>query len=167
MKKLRFTFKYGLQPELRGIKIPEDHPQKRYPFMPIYLYHEQKKTIPIEGLMDSGSDYMFIPKGLAEFLNLPKGKKEKINGACGSCNAIETQDGLILGRGGKSREMNYGYVKAFFPEKERNVPILIGRTPIFGDYQVIFEDYKRKFKLIPKEEIFEREKKQSKSKRKF
>jgi len=167
MKKLGFTFKYRLPPELRGRNIPEDSPHKRYPYMPIYLYHKQKKTLPIEGLIDSGSDYLFIPKGIAKFLNLPIGKKEEINGVCGSCNGIETKVGLILGRGGGNREMDYGYVKACFPEIERNTIILIGRTPIFEEYRVIFEDYKKKFKLIPKEEILERKKKRSKTKWKF
>jgi len=167
MKKLRFTFKYRLPPELRGLKIPEDDPQTRYPFMPIYLYNGEKKTVLLEGLIDSGSDYLFIPKGLADFLNLSKGKKEEISGVCGSCNAIETQVGLVLGRGGKNREMDYGCVKTFFPEKERNMPILIGRYPIFEEYQVIFEEYKKRFKLIPKEEILEKEKRQSKTKWKF
>ena len=68
---------------------------------------------------------------------------------CGSCNAIETKVGLILGRGGKNREMDYGFVKAFFPESDRNIPILIGRTPIFRDFQVVFEDISNKFKLNP------------------
>ena len=149
MKKLRFTFKYSLPPELRGKKIPDDSPHRRYPFMPIYLYNGEKKTLLIEGLLDSGSDYLFIPKGLAEFLNLSKGRKEDISGACGSCNAFETQVGLILGRGGKNREMDYGYVKAFFPESDRNIPILIGRSPIFEDFQVVFEDFNIKFKLNP------------------
>ena len=164
MKKLGFTFKYRLPPELRERNIPEDDPQKEYPYMPIYLYYKEKKTLPIEGLIDSGSDYLFIPKGLADFLNLPKGKKEEIHGACGSCYGIETQVGLILGRGGGNREMDYGYVRACYPEKERFNPILIGRTPLFEEYRVVFEDYKKKFKLIPREEILKKEKTQSKTK---
>ncbi|GAH80774.1 unnamed protein product [marine sediment metagenome] len=59
--------------------------------------------------------------------------------------------GLILGRGG--REVDFGYITAFFPEEEKDVPILIGRHPVFEEYQVIFEEFNQKFKLIPKEDV--------------
>jgi len=36
---------------------------------------------------------------------------------------------------------------------EVNVPILIGRNPVFEEDQVIFEEYKKKFILIPKEDF--------------
>jgi len=31
--------------------------------------------------------------------------------------------------------------------------ILIGRSPLFEDFQIIFEMFNKKFKLIPKEDI--------------
>lgn len=151
MKKLSFIFKYNLPPELRRKKKPKDIPIKKYPLMPIKLYLSNKKTSIIEGLIDSGSNGLFIPKSIAEFLNLSKGKKIDVSGICGNCKAYETKVGLILGRGG--REVNFGYIKAVFPEEERNIPILIGREPVFDEYQIIFEEHRERFKLIPKEEI--------------
>lgn len=70
--------------------------------------------------------------------------------------SYETKVGLIIGRGG--REVDFGLVNATVPEIEQDVPILIGRYPVFEEFQVIFEEFKQKFKLIPKEEILKKKK---------
>jgi len=103
-----------------------------------------------------------INRDIYSFLGLPQGKKISGGGMGGKYVAYNTKVGLILGRGGN--EVDFGYVNAVFPDEEKDVPILIGRHPVFEEFQVIFEDYKKKFILIPKEEILEREKKQSKTK---
>jgi len=64
---------------------------------------------------------------------------------------FETEVVLIIGRGG--RTVDFGVVKAVFPEKDLNVQLLIGRNPVLEDFQIIFEEYKKKFKLIPKENV--------------
>jgi len=45
------------------------------------------------------------------------------------------------------------YCFYWFPENDLNVPLLIGRYPVFEEFQIIFEEYKQKFKLIPKEDV--------------
>ena len=72
-------------------------------------------------------------------------------GMGGKYNSYETEVGLIIGRGG--RTVDFGAVKAVFPENDLNVPLLIGRYPVFEEFQIIFEEYKKKFKLIPKEDV--------------
>ncbi len=42
-----------------------------------------------------------------------------------------------------------------------DVPILIGRIPVFEEFKIIFEEYNKKFILIPKEEPLEKKKKKS------
>lgn len=96
-------------------------------------------------------------------LGLSLGEKIESSGMGGKYVCYESQAGLIIGQGG--REVDFGYVTVIVPEEEKDVPILIGRHPVFEEFQVVFEDYKQKFKLIPKEEILEREKKQSKNKK--
>jgi len=166
MKKLTFTFKYSLPPGLRKKKIPNKEKVLTYPLIPVRFYSKTGKTTVIEALLDSGSDMIHINKSLASFLNLPKGKKIESGGMGGKYIAYETKVGLILGRGGKTRETDFGYVNAVFPEEELDVPILIGRFPVFQEFQVVFEEYKKRFKLIPKEEILEKQKKKSTGKRK-
>ncbi len=82
-------------------------------------------------------------------LKLSQKKKVESEGMGGKYWSYETEIVLIIGRGG--REVDFGITIAVYPENELNVPILIGRNPVFAEYQVIFEEYKKKFKLIPKE----------------
>ena len=165
MKKLTLTFRYQVRPGER--KLPKDVKVKlqTYPLIPVRFYTKTKKIPIFEALLDSGSDIVHINRGIMSFLNLPPGRKIKSSGMGGNYVSYETEVGLIVGRGG--REVDFGIIKVIYPEEEKNVPILIGRIPVFEEFQVIFEEYKKKFQLIPKEEILEKEKRQSKTKRKF
>ena len=62
----------------------------------------------------------------------------------------QTQVELKIGRGG--REINFGLVNAVVPDEEQDIPILIGRNPVFDEFQVIFEEFNKIICLIPKEE---------------
>ncbi len=154
MKKIRFSFPYNVRPGARKLPKEEKEKLQSYPLLPVRFYQPNNKKIitPIfEGLLDSGSDGVHIHKAIAEMLNLSQMKKVESEGMGGKYWSYETEIGFIIGRGG--REVDFGIVKAVYPEQELNVPILIGRKPVFDEYQVIFEDYKNKFKLIPKEEV--------------
>ncbi|KKN33190.1 hypothetical protein LCGC14_0806200 [marine sediment metagenome] len=160
MKKLTFTFKYSLPPGLRKKKIQNKENILTYPLIPVRFYSKTVKTTVIEALLDSGSDMVHTNRSIVSFLNLPKGKKIESAGMGGKYMTYKTKVGLILGRGG--REVDFGYVNAVFPEEEKDVPVLIGRIPVFEEFQIIFEEDKKKFKLIPKEEFLEKKKKNSK-----
>ncbi len=164
MKKTSLTFKYNVKPGERRLSKEVKAKLQTYPLIPVRFYSKRGKTPIIEALLDSGADIIHINRGIMAYLGLSKGKEIKGGGMGGQYSAFETKVGLILGRGGN--EVDFGYVKAVFPEKEEAVPILIGRSPVFEEFQVIFEEYKKKFKLIPKEEILEKAKRQSKAKRK-
>jgi predicted aspartyl protease len=47
------------------------------PKIPITLSHNGKK-LTVLGLLDSGSDFIMIPKQIADFLDVPYSKKEEI-----------------------------------------------------------------------------------------
>ena len=157
MKKLTLTFKYSLPPGLRKKKVPEGKKLPTYPLIPVRFYSKTGKTNIIEALLDSGSDMIHINRDISSFLDLPKGKKIDGGGMGGKYVAYNTKVGLKLGRGG--REVDFGYVNAVFPEEDKDVPILIGRFPVFEEFQVMFEEYNKKFKLIPKEEFLEKKSK--------
>ena len=44
-----------------------------------------------------------------------------------------------------------GLVNAIVPDEEQDIPILIGRNPVFDEFQVIFEEFNKTIHLIPKE----------------
>lgn len=149
-KESRLTFYYKLPPWLRKKKkIPKE--QERYfPFIPIVLYNKSKVTPVIEAIIDSGADFIQISKALAMALGLEEGKKIESSGMGGDYINYETKVGLKIGRGVKA--IDIGYVKAFYPEEDKNVPILIGRHPVFEKFKIIFEEYDKKFTLLPKSE---------------
>lgn len=154
MKKISFAFKYSVRPGAR--KAPKNVKNKlpSYPLLPVRFYNPKDKNIktPIfEALLDSGSDGIHLHRDIAEALGLTRLKKTVSEGMGGTYDCYETEIGLIIGRGG--RIVDFGVVNAVFPEKDLNVPLLIGRSPVFEEYQVIFEEYKKKFKLIPKENV--------------
>ena len=104
-----------------------------------------------EALLDSGSDVVHLHRDIADSLGLNRLNMTESEGMGGKYNSYETEVGLIIGRGG--RTVDFGAVKAVFPENDLNVPLLIGRYPVFEEFQIIFEEYKKKFKLIPKEDV--------------
>ncbi len=136
-------------PGLRNLKTSESKEIKKYPLLPIRFYSSSGQTPIIEALIDSGADGIHIHKSIVDFLNLSKGQKLEITGMSGTYSSFETKVGLKLGQGG--REMDFGYVKAVYPEEEKYVPVLIGRHPLF-------EEFNQQFKLIPKEELLKKEK---------
>lgn len=152
--KVAFTFPYRVKPGER--KLPKKIKENlfKYPLIPIRFYYKGKRTPIIEALLDSGADGIHLHRAVVDDLKLPQGKKLESGGMGGKYNCYETEVGLIIGRGGK--EVDFGIVKALFPENDLDVPFLIGRKPVFEEYQVIFEDFKQRFRLIPKEIILKK-----------
>lgn len=154
MKKISFTFKYSVRPGAR--KVPKNVKNKlpSYPLIPDIFYNPNAKNIKtplFEALLNSGSDGVHLHRDISESLRLTRVNKTESEGMGGKYNSYETEVGLIIGRGG--RTVDFGPVKAVFPENDLNVPFLIGRNPVFEEFQIILEEYKEKFKLVPKEDV--------------
>lgn len=157
--KYPYSFKYKARPGLRKLKNKTNIPL--YPLIPIVLSNGSKKTRPMEGLLDSGSDCIFVPYGIAEYLNLPKIKETTQEGVTGVQKGYESEVDLTIGRAG--RETVFIKAKALFSDNPQDLPVLIGRKPVFDEYQVIFEEYKDRVRLIPKEEVDDENFKSTKS----
>jgi hypothetical protein len=145
--KKKLTFQYKLPPSLRGKTPRPKGTFEVYPLIPIQLYY-QGKNLRFEALLDSGADKLFLPRAIANALELPLGAKRTDSGVTGKFESYGTKVGLIIGSG--SREYDFGIIEACTPVEEQDVPILIGRHPVFDEYQIRFEQYNNKFKLIPK-----------------
>ena len=154
MHKIGFTFKYSVRPGARKASKKIKDELQSYPLLPVRFYNPKKKNLrtPIfEALLDSGSDGVHLHRDISDSLGLSRLKKTESEGMGGKYKCFETEVGLIIGRGG--RIIDFGVVKAVFPEIDLNVPLLIGRSPVFEEYQIIFEEFKKRFKLIPKEDV--------------
>lgn len=150
MKKIPFTFRYLLPPGQRTLPPTATQNMELFPLIPITLYTDARKSPPMEGLLDSGANGLFIPKPIAEYLELSLSGPVQSGGVDGLFKAHATKVGVIIGRGG--RTVDFGTITGIVPDEHKDVPILIGRHPLFDEYQIVFEEYRKVFHLIPKEE---------------
>ena len=157
-KKLSFSFPFKPPTHMRKVKnLPIEVLQ---PYLPIRLYNNSEESPQLEGILDSGASGILIPKYHAELINLPDLGKKIGYGAGGKLNLRNSKVGIKIGRG--SRVENLGYIDATIEMDGNLTDILIGRSPLFEDFQIIFEMFNKKFKLIPKDDV----KKTSSSKKK-
>jgi hypothetical protein len=145
LAQLTLTFPYRTPPGLRKEKDQRKIPL--YPLLNIKLYSEKCKALSFEGLLDSGADGLFLPKQIAEGLGLQKMEKIKTSGILKSELCYKTKVGFIIGRT-KDRRIDFGMIDAAFPENESDIPILIGRDPLFKYFEITFMEYKDTPKVV-------------------
>ncbi len=119
-----------------------------HPFVPIVLSSKKKVGPQTEGLLDSGSDGIVIPRGLADFLDLdlkPSARPMMVaNGR--SIERLTATASLRIGRGG--RFCGPLEVEVTVPA-EGNPPILIGREPVFRLFTITFIEAEKRIEMTP------------------
>lgn len=146
-----FTYPYKLPPGLRKKKVDGTY----YPLLNIQLYNcDGGKPLSFEGLLDSGADGLFIPKQIAELLSLPNLGTKRTSGVLKTSECIKTKVGFRIGRT-RARRIDFGVVEVTYPQEESDIPILVGRTPLFDFFEVRFLQYteKPKIELIQKKPL--------------
>ncbi len=135
---LKFVFRYKIQ----EVRNPETGSVEEYsyPVLPCTFEWRGIRTSPTEGILDSGSDGLVLPIGVARFLELELRDEEKpMRVVSHEVPRFSAQVDLTIGRGG--RYFTFPGVRASIP-KEGDTPILIGRDPIFRLYRVTFDESK-------------------------
>ena len=153
---MTFTLSFPFRPSPAFRHQPKSQEITRFPFLPFRIETIHGRSSPLEALIDSGADHILIPRSTGEFLKLPRvGTSTKTSiGVGGMVSSYTTRFNLILGRG---REVDLGPVEAQVLHDDLNLPggreppILFGRKPLFDLYQIIFEQYRDRFHLVPKE----------------
>lgn len=98
-------------------------------------------------MLDSGSDGLVLPLGVANFLGLRLKKEDKAMRVVGrEVPRYSAKVNLTIGRGG--RFFTFPDVEAAIPT-EGDTPILVGRKPVFETYKVTFVEADLKFILDP------------------
>jgi predicted aspartyl protease len=119
---------------------------KDYPLIPIILTHKDKDTPFIDALLDSGGDFIVIPKAIAQYLELPLCNASRVDTAGGATKLYTTKVKMTMSDG----EHSTVYDDLEIHVSTRNdIPVLIGRYPIFEDYEIIFRKYQDKLILNP------------------
>ncbi|MFH1588431.1 MAG: hypothetical protein ABIA76_03785 [Candidatus Diapherotrites archaeon] len=117
--------------------------KKYFPKIPIILFNEGKR-IETVALLDSGATDIFIPKGIAEALEL---KLENLNEAdswTGKFKVWESKIGLIVGKGSQTFRK---IISCTVPDQEwENEEVVFGRS-FFHFFEIIFNEAELTTKL--------------------
>ena len=119
-----------------------------HPMLPCVISSPTKSSPAIEGLLDSGSDGIVIPRSLADYLELelkPAARPMRVaNGR--DVERLTAKAAITLGRGGRCCEPIEAEVTI---PSEGDPPVLIGREPIFRFFIVKFVEAEKRFELSP------------------
>jgi hypothetical protein len=128
MNDLEFTFEYI-----------------KYPVLPVKFNNNVKETPFIDALLDSGGDFIVIPMPIAKYLELELVRAGSVDTAGGTTPLFKANLNMIIGT--KEKMVNYNNIEIHVSERN-DIPVLLGRYPIFEDYEIIFK--KQKNQLIIK-----------------
>jgi len=118
---------------------------RKYPIVPIKFHYKGKRTPIIEALLDSGGDFIVIPMPIAQYLGLELEEAGDIDTAGGTASLFKSTIDITIGKNERaaSYENNQIHVST-----RSDIPVLLGRNPIFEDYEITFK--KQKNQLILK-----------------
>jgi len=117
----------------------------RYPIIPIKFIYKEKETPVIDALLDSGGDFIVIPMPIASYLGLKLKKAGSVDTAGGATSLFKANLNMILGK--KDKKAIYNNIQIHVSARN-DIPVLIGRHPVFEDYEITF--IKQKNQLILK-----------------
>ena len=134
---MTLVFKY------KRIERPAPYPSINAPAIPL-TFIGPKARINVIGLLDSGADFSFIPKDLAEVLGLKETSEiENIGGISGNIKARNSKMMVSIGKG---REKYTFPMHAYVAEEQTadDFPILIGREGFFEKFKITFAEAEKK-----------------------
>jgi hypothetical protein len=107
-----------------------------YPIIPVKFTSKDQKTPSIEALLDSGGDFIVIPMPIAKYLGLKLKKAGKVDTAGGATTLYKAT--LTMHIGTKEKYDIYKDLEIHVSTRD-DIPILLGRFPIFEDYEITFK----------------------------
>ena len=108
----------------------------KYPILPVKFYFGEKSTPTIDALLDSGGDFIVLPMPIAKYLGLKLKKAGSVDTAGGETSLFKAKLNMIIGKNDEVAE--YKDIQLHVSERD-DIPILIGRHPIFEDYEITFK----------------------------
>ncbi len=117
----------------------------RYPVIPVKFNNNIKETPFIDALLDSGGDFIVIPMPIARYLGLTLKRAGSVDTAGGTTSLFKSNLNMVIGS--KKNFVTYNNLEIHVSERN-DIPVLLGRHPIFEDYEIIFK--KQKDQLILK-----------------
>jgi hypothetical protein len=119
---------------------------ENYPIVPVRFKYKQKKTPVIEALLDSGGDFIVIPMPIAKYLEMDLDQSSDVDTAGGTTCMYRTEVDMIIGK--KDCCTSY-FNREIHVSSQHDIPILLGRNPLFEDYEITFRKQKHQLILKP------------------
>lgn len=119
-----------------------------HPVVPLTVSSGTTRSPPMDGLLDSGSDGVVLPKSLAEYLGLElKAAETPMRVADGkSVERYVSTANLTIGRAGRYCDPISAEVTV---PAEGRPPILIGRNPVFRLFVITFVEAEKRLEMKP------------------
>ena len=125
-------------------KAPFEFEYKDYPLIPIKFTSKKRETPVIDALLDSGGDFIVIPKAIATYLELKLENAGVVDTAGGETSLYKSIVTMII----QDKDNKFIYDKLEIHVSDRNdIPVLLGRKPIFEDHDIIFKKHKNQLIL--------------------
>lgn len=118
----------------------------RYPVIPIKFYYKNKETPVIDALLDSGGDFIVIPMPIAKYLGLKLKKAGSVDTAGGTTSLFKATLSMVIGK--KEETVTYNNIQIHVSGRN-DIPVLLGRHPIFEDFEITFKNQKNQLILNP------------------
>jgi predicted aspartyl protease len=117
-----------------------------YPIVPVKFKYKDKKTPVIEALLDSGGDFIVIPQPIAEFLQMKLEPAGDVDTAGGTASLYRANVDMIIGT---KKSCTVYKDKEIFVSDREDIPVLLGRSPMFDDYEITFRKQTHQIILKP------------------
>ena len=118
----------------------------QYPIVPVTFKYKGKKTPVIESLLDSGGDFIVLPMPIASFLELDMEPACDVDTAGGTTTLYKSKLDMLIGS--QKKCVLYKDQEIHVSCRE-DIPVLLGRNPIFYDHEITFKKQKQELILIP------------------
>lgn len=112
---------------------------QNYPVVPVKFYYNETETPFIDALLDSGGDFIVIPMPIARYLKLKLKKAGDVDTAGGTTSLFKANLSMVIGSNEKS--VTYNNIQIHVSDRD-DIPVLLGRHPIFEDYEITFKKHK-------------------------
>jgi len=117
---------------------------KDYPLIPIKFQIEDRITPMIDALLDSGGDFIVIPNAIAKYLDLKLINAGFVDTAAGETSLFKTYVDMTI----HGQKKTYTYHNLEIHVSNRNdLPVLLGRKPIFEDHEIVFKKHQNQLIL--------------------
>jgi len=134
---LRLSIKYT------SVKVGEGCIDR--PMIPLIIRRDEKH-IPLLGILDSGSDFMLVPKDIAEYLNLELHGSEEADAIGSKVETKKSTVSLTVSDGKTNVYLQNIPVRVLMQDGLKEV--IVGRIPFFGEFDITFRENSKRIELV-------------------